>query len=158
MYKHNYLYYIIVTFIASSSLVYAVEDDSPTLKSVSDKLVCQCGCNMILSVCNHINCPSAIPMRNEITQKLEAGIPEAEIIADFVKQYGQQVLSAPPAQGFNLNAYIIPFVLLAAGLLILIFTLRRWRRNVEQSPREGEIQPHSSSNADRIEKELDAFD
>ena len=36
---------------------------------ISDKLVCQCSCQMILRVCNHINCPSAVPMRAEIEKR-----------------------------------------------------------------------------------------
>ena len=158
MYRRNLVYSTLFIAVIAVAAAYADEAEQPTLKSVSNKLVCQCDCNMILYVCNHVNCPSAIPMRKVITQKLDAGVPEEQIIADFVAQYGQQVLSAPPARGFNLNAYIIPFILLFIGLLIIVLTLRRWRRNVEANHLDHEMQPHIPSKADRIEKELEAFD
>jgi len=121
---------------------------------VSDRLVCQCGCNMGLRVCNHENCPSAIPMRHEIETQLQAGTTDDAIVASFVKQYGDQVLSEPPATGFNLAAYVMPGFAVLIGLFIVAAFASRWtsRRRLTTVPA-GPVDPELR---ERIEKELKA--
>src|SRR5262245_23369020 len=67
---------------------------------ISDRLVCQCGCQQGLRVCSHQNCPSATPMRHDIETKLTAGDTDDAIVASFVAQSGDKVLSEPPTSGF----------------------------------------------------------
>ena len=88
--------------------------------AISDRLVCQCGCRMILGVCNHQNCPSGIPMRQEIENKLQAGASNDVIVDSFVATMGKVALSAPPAKGMYLLAWIFPFgAIVAGGIWIL---------------------------------------
>ncbi|HET6348163.1 MAG TPA: cytochrome c-type biogenesis protein [Candidatus Krumholzibacteria bacterium] len=121
---------------------------------VSDALVCQCGCQMILRVCNHQNCPSAIPMRHEIEKQLQAGKTNDEIIASFVAQYGDKVLSEPPATGFNLAAYVMPGFGLLVGLFIVATIASRWmsRHRLAVEP----AAPVDPELRKRIEKEIKA--
>ena len=93
---------------------------------VSDRLVCQCGCNMILQVCNHVNCPSAVPMRHSIETQLLAGAPDDSIVAGFVGEYGLKVLSSPPTSGFNLAAWVMPGFALLVGLFTAVYLSMRW--------------------------------
>ena len=93
---------------------------------VSDRLVCQCGCNMILQVCNHVNCPSAVPMRHSIETQLQAGAPDDSIVAGFVGEYGLKVLSSPPTSGFNLAAWVMPGFALLVGLFAAVYLSMRW--------------------------------
>ncbi|MBI1869597.1 MAG: cytochrome c-type biogenesis protein CcmH [Chlamydiae bacterium] len=120
-------------------------------KSVSEKLVCQCGCFMMLSVCNHENCPSAIPMRKIIEEEIEKGSSESVIIQKFIDQYGIKVLSSPPAHGFNLTAWIMPGLVMMIGLVVVFFFLRRVRKKSFGLPPFSTV---DSSMNDRIEKEL----
>ena len=119
---------------------------------ISDHLVCQCGCSMILRVCNHQNCPSGIPMRHEIEKQLQAGNDDDKIIASFVAEYGQQVLSEPPATGFNLAAYVMPGFGLLIGLFIVGTLASRWasKRRLVTSPAAA-VDPELR---ERIENEL----
>jgi cytochrome c-type biogenesis protein CcmH len=119
---------------------------------VSDDLVCQCGCNMGLRVCNHENCPSAIPMRHEIETQLTAGADDDSIVASFVKQYGNQVLAKPPASGFNLAAYVMPGFALVIGLFIVATFATRWsnKRRFAAGPPSA-VSPELR---ERIEREL----
>lgn len=94
--------------------------------TISNRLVCQCGCNEVLNVCNHQNCPSAIPMRESIEKQLTAGAPDDSIVQGFVKQYGLKVLSSPPAKGFNLAAWVMPGFALLIGILIALYIAARW--------------------------------
>lgn len=104
---------------------------------ISDRLICQCGCQMVLRVCNHQNCPSAIPMRREIEEKLLAGESADAIVQGFVDEHGLKVLSAPPAEGLNLAAWIMPGFAVLVGLLIVIHFAGHWaarRRLAEAAP------------------------
>jgi cytochrome c-type biogenesis protein CcmH len=93
---------------------------------VSDKLICQCGCNYGLSHCPHLECPSAPVLRAAIREKLAAGQSEEQVLQAMVAQFGPAVLAAPPTEGFNLTAWIMPFVALALGLWLAIVVVRRW--------------------------------
>ncbi len=81
--------------------------EAQRFNDVSDRLVCQCGCQMILRVCNHQNCPSAIPMRREIERKIQDDVGDDEIVAAFVDEHGLKVLSSPPAEGLNLACLVM---------------------------------------------------
>jgi cytochrome c-type biogenesis protein CcmH/NrfF len=121
---------------------------------VSDDLVCQCGCNMGLRVCNHENCPSAIPMRHDIESQLQEGKADDTIVGSFVQKYGDQVLAEPPASGFNLAAYVMPGFGLVIGLFLVAMFASRWsnKRRLSTGP------PSAVDPAlrERIERELKA--
>ena len=95
---------------------------------IEESLVCQCGCGLTVHACNHLNCPSGIPIKEEVARRLAAGETKEQILAHFAERYGEKVLSAPTLRGFNLVAWIAPaaFVLLGGG--IVAFVSRRWRR------------------------------
>lgn len=97
-------------------------------RETSEALVCQCGCNMILYVCNHQNCPSATPFREEIERQIREGKGKDAIVASFVEKNGPVVLSAPPARGFDLAAWVMPFVALLLGGVFLLSFLGARRR------------------------------
>ena len=42
------------------------------------------------------------------------------------KEYGTTILAAPTTTGFNRVAWVMPFLVLAAGLSVAIFFIRRW--------------------------------
>ena len=72
--------------------------------------------------------PSALAreMRLVVKEQLRAGRTEAEVKAYFVSKYGEWVLLAPPAQGFNLVLYLLPVALLVGGFAGLAVVVRRW--------------------------------
>ncbi len=125
-----------------------------TFNTISQKLVCQCSCLMILSVCNHENCPSALPMRKEIEEKIQQGQGVDAIIDGFVKTYGLKVLSAPPSKGFHLTAWIMPGLILVVGLITVIILLKSLRKKAILKNNT----PVLNQNLDhQIEKELEEF-
>ena len=97
-------------------------------KTLGTKLMCMCGCGQILTQCNHINCPSSGPMLKELDAHVAKGEADDLIIQDFVQEYGEKVLSAPPAHGFNSIAWYIPGVAFALGLGIVVVLIRMWRQ------------------------------
>ena len=101
----------------------------PTVKSIADGLICQCGgCNFPVGTCNHEQCSSRDDMKAMAQKEIEAGKDEAAIFQDFVLRYGVKVLATPPASGFNLSVWILPAVGAVLGLAAVIVLARRWRR------------------------------
>jgi cytochrome c-type biogenesis protein CcmH/NrfF len=102
--------------------------DEAAFRRISDKLICQCGCNYGLSVCPHLECPSAPRLRAAIRAELEARKSDEEILQVMVANFGPAVLAAPPARGgFNLLGWVMPFLALLAGLWVVERLVRAWR-------------------------------
>ena len=96
----RYVFIILISLISFFNLqaqeVYTDFIDQKQIQSftkVSTSLVCQCGCNFILSVCPHIECPWGIPIRRFIEQKIKEGLSEEEIIDKFQNGFGNSLYS-----------------------------------------------------------------
>ncbi len=96
-------------------------------RRVSNRLLCQCGCNYMVLSCNHLDCPSATYIRKTIKNSLADGMSEDVIVANFVDQYGVQILPEPPLQGFSLMAWVMPFLVLLLGGGGVSYLLWQWK-------------------------------
>jgi cytochrome c-type biogenesis protein CcmH len=121
---------------------------------VSDRLVCQCGCNMVLRVCNHQNCPSAIPMRHEIEKQLTAGVDDDTIVQSFVTEYGVKVLSSPPTSGFDLAAWVMPGFALLIGMFFAFYMAAKWAAKRKLAAASAPVEVIDPEIQKRIEKEM----
>ena len=97
-----------------------------TQSEIEEALTCQCGCGLTVHSCNHLQCPSGIPLKHEIAEQLGLGKTRPEVLAYFAGKYGEKILSAPTTSGFNLLAWVTPFVLVALGGLLVGLTIMRW--------------------------------
>jgi cytochrome c-type biogenesis protein CcmH len=88
-------------------------------RQACDRLICQCGCNEQLSVCSMQNCSSATPMRAEVRERLQKGETIDQIVESFVQRMGPKVLSAPTTKGFDLTAWVMPFLALCLGIVVV---------------------------------------
>ena len=70
----------------------------------------------------------SLQMRGVITEQLQAGKSEAQIIDYFVAKYGEWILLEPKARGFNLIAYFLPLIMLFAGIGVIWVSVRKWTR------------------------------
>jgi cytochrome c-type biogenesis protein CcmH len=78
------------------------------------------------------NAELAVDLRNEIREKIQTGMSDAEIKDFMVARYGDFVLYRPPVKGTTLALWVGPFLLLAVGGGVLFYNLRRRRqRDVE---------------------------
>ena len=129
--KRHRLALIFSAFVGIASAMLPLHVDAQKTersKALATKLMCMCGCGQILRECNHINCPSSAPMLKELDQHVASGEADDLIVQDFVQQYGEKVLSAPPSTGFNSIAWYIPGVAFALGLGIVLVIIRMWRQ------------------------------
>lgn len=126
-------------------------DDQVT--RISKELYCPVCSGIPLDVCDTQAC---VQWRALIREKLVAGESEEQIRQYFITQYGDRVLGAPPPEGFNLSAYILPALVLVLGALVLGWTARSWLKRPETltpSLTEPRVSPET---AERIARELKA--
>jgi cytochrome c-type biogenesis protein CcmH len=68
----------------------------------------------------------ALEMKGVIRGLLQEGKTPEEVKDYFVDRYGEWVLLEPRREGFNWLVYILPFVVLGAGLVVVGRTVQRW--------------------------------
>jgi cytochrome c-type biogenesis protein CcmH len=108
--------------------------DAPSFQQLEESLTCQCGCGLTVHSCNHLQCPSAIPLRQEVRAQMALGKDRDGILTYFADKYGEKILSAPTTTGFNIAAWVTPFIALFLGAAFVVFTLLRWRRGPRRPP------------------------
>ena len=114
----------------------AASERADGLRQISDRLICQCGCNMVLSECSHQSCPFALPEREKILARIDAGGTEDEIVDEYVADFGRTILSAPPTDGtwLDLLAWILPALALGFGVIVVARVVRDLARPRTSSP------------------------
>ncbi len=125
-----------VTFFAAAILWIPLAHAQQTehAKQLGMKLMCMCGCGQVLVQCNHIGCPSSVPMLKELDSHIARGEADDLVIQNFVQQYGVAVLSSPPNTGFNRVAWLLPGVSFALGLGLIMLVIAQWRRRRVAAP------------------------
>lgn len=106
-------------------------------KILGAKLLCVCGCNQILTACNHVGCTYSHGMLKELDDRVSRNEPDDLTIQAFVQEYGQTVLAAPPTTGFNRAAWIMPIVVPLIALYLFFELVRRWRQRSAMSTASG---------------------
>jgi cytochrome c-type biogenesis protein CcmH len=126
-------YFLVVVALLSLAVLAAFApmalraQQSDRAEQLSGKLMCMCGCGQMLKECNHIDCPLRAGMFKQLEADVTRGESDDLILQDFVQEYGEAVLSSPPARGFNLIAWIFPGAAFAVGLCMVILIVRNWR-------------------------------
>ena len=119
------------------------------LKKLLKSVYCYCGCSReTIEVCI---CGVAQEIEKNFKQKLTLEKTVDQIKSEYLAQYGSQFDAIMKAEGFNLVAYIVPFVLLAIFGGISVVVLKKQKR--------GQIvtQPAGSTNLDGLEEEIQQY-
>ncbi len=95
------------------------------LQDLENALMCKCDdkCGKVLMNCT---CSTSDETRVKFSKMLESGLTVEQIIKMQVDEYGETVLSAPTKFGFNLTAWLTPFIALIAGGFGLRKVLLTW--------------------------------
>jgi len=132
----------------------------PTLATISQALTCQCGCGLTVANCNHPTCSFSVPVREQIESMIGKGESGAQIIAFYRQKYGEKVLSAPTTEGFNMMAWVMPFLVVVLGGAVIVYTASRWRSlpatggaSVVPSP-QADAPPFDAELKDRLAREI----
>lgn len=97
--------------------------------------------------------PLAKQMRDVVRERVKQGQSADEIRAYFLSRYGDYILMEPPKRGINWSIWIIPFLFLFGGAILLYRELQRWVARTPSSS--GNMPPPLDQEArQRIEREL----
>jgi len=118
---------LVCAFSCAIATAIAAGAECPTQAQVAEGLTCQCGCGLTVANCNHPMCSFSVPVRAEIDSMIGRGMSRAQIIAFYRHKFGEKVLSAPTAEGFNLLAWTMPFLAVLLGGAFIVITANRWR-------------------------------
>ena len=103
----------------------ALGSDKETLKRIEANMKCLCECPKLVQDCGD-ECGHAPQIRAHILQLLANGMTEAQVFAEYEKEYGPRIYGAPKPEGFNLVAWVLPFVVLTGGgVLVAVFLKSR---------------------------------
>ena len=114
------------------------------------RMMCTCGCGQILLECNHVGCTSSDKMRNELQAALDKGDNDDLILQGFVQEYGPTVIAAPTATGFNKVAWIMPFVVLALGIVFVWRIVLSWKDRPTPALADGIVIPQQGRELDNL--------
>ena len=123
---------VVLVLVLSALPGLSVHADAPTptpvitddqVNAVARTLYCPVCENTPLDVCGTQACAQ---WRELIRQQLQQGWSVEQIQQYFVENYGARVLAAPPRQGFWWLAYVVPPVIILAGLYVLYRTMKQW--------------------------------
>lgn len=70
---------------------------------------------------------AADQIRTDVRVMLASGLTQDQILQKYVAEYGERILSQPPARGFNSLAYLLPVLFLACGAGVALLVVRRLR-------------------------------
>jgi len=124
------------------------------VNAIAKDLFCPVCENTPLDVCPTDACKE---WREEIRGMLADGKTEAEIKQHFVDYYGARVLSEPPRTGLNWLLYVIPPIIIVAGIFVLFRAFRAWSQPAEMvadANEEDAIPPPDDEYIARMEEEI----
>jgi cytochrome c-type biogenesis protein CcmH/NrfF len=153
---------VLLTALAAVLVVAACgrdDNERVTLAELERELVCPT-CNTTLGLSN---APVADRMRSFIRERIAAGDSESQIKDALVAQFGEGVLAAPPKEGFNLLAWVLPLAGGAVAVALLALALRRWSRGRVDAEEAAEPSANGRPPVDpelerRLDEELARFD
>jgi cytochrome c-type biogenesis protein CcmH len=136
-------------------------DNDASLQAIEKRLRCSCGCGLDIYTCRttDFTCTYSPALHKEVVRLAGQGKSAQQIIDEFVGQYGEAALMAPPRRGFNLAGYFVPSLVIIIAGVILVLTLRRWTRQARAAapatPATSATLDASPAELERLQRELD---
>lgn len=124
----------------------------PTLADLEDEIMCPVCPGETLE---QSSSPAAQQVERLIAVRIQAGDSKQEIKDRLVVQYGPKILAAPPKEGFDLLAWVLPLAGAAGAALVLAFAAWRWSRGRDTLPPEAPLDPELERRVDRELARLD---
>ncbi len=141
----------VLGWVAAAPPPVATQVDEQTVHDVASQL--RCVVCQSLSVADSPS-ETANQMRAIIRERLTAGDSPEQVRAFFVEKYGDWILLSPPKSGFTLLVWVVPFVGLGIGLVLVAVVVRRWSRT-PQTAAPSQIDP---AVRERIRREMSEMD
>ena len=115
---------LIALVVLALPAVAAGSEGNPTLRELEGELMCPtCETTLELS-----NAPAANQIRRFVRERIAAGDTKSEIKDKLVAEFGRGVLAAPPKEGFDLLAWVLPLLGAGLGAAVIAVLIVRWSR------------------------------
>jgi cytochrome c-type biogenesis protein CcmH len=124
----------------------------PTLEDLEDEVMCPVCPGETLE---QSSSPAAQQVERFIAVRIQAGDTKSEIKDKLVAQYGPRILAAPPKEGFDLLAWVLPLAGALCAALVLAFAAWRWSRGRGPPTPEAALDPELERRLDRELARLD---
>jgi cytochrome c-type biogenesis protein CcmH/NrfF len=128
-----------------------------TVNAIEAEVMCPI-CGTLLELAES---PQAKREKVFVAKLVAEGKSKAEVKDALVAQYGPSVLALPKASGFDLSAYLVPILAIAIAVVVLAFSVLRWRRSGRESePSAAEVAADAprGEDAERLEADLSRYD
>jgi cytochrome c-type biogenesis protein CcmH len=107
----------------------------PEVRRVGDRLACLCrSCKNTVATCQMLGCHYTAPARERIIELHKKGLSDDAIVADFVEKGGKAALSVPPAEGFNVMAWLAPPLVVLLGMGVIGWYIKTHRTPAAATP------------------------
>ncbi|SRR5579871_629365 len=138
--------------LVAVTLLGGAGDPGTRFNQLGHQLMCICSCGQILLECNHVGCPDSDMMRNELMASVTRGDSDSLVQQAFVQKYGPTVLAAPTTSGFDRTAWIMPFVILVAGFILVAYIVRAWKNRPAPALADG-LRPVRGADLDQFREQ-----
>ena len=148
-------------------LLMGADGQSVRFQKLGDKIMCTCSCGQMLLKCNHVGCPNSARMIGQLHDQLGDGRSgdaanagsaksDEDVLNFFRTEWGVTAVVEPSQHGFELLAWILPFVGLIAGTILLMIVVTKWkRRPVEANSADAVHDPHLDALRARARQETE---
>lgn len=150
---------LLMLALTGGSLAVA-QSPTPGTTQVNEQDVYAIAAQLRCVVCQNLSVgdsPSemANQMRGLIRERLATGETPDQVIQYFVGKYGDWILLAPPRHGFTLLVWVLPYVAVLLGLVVVGWLIVTWTRR-GRAP-SGVPAPHvDAAMSERIRREMEA--
>lgn len=152
------LVFVLLGFLLAAA---PVAQATTQMEDLENALMCKCKdkCGKVLINCT---CDTSKETRKDLHAKLESGLTVKQIVQLYVDKHGETVLSAPTKSGFNLSAWVTPFIALMVGGVGVRRVLRAWVRKSPNTHASEESEspppPATAEHSSRVQRELDGLE
>ena len=132
------------------------------VSEIQKSLICMCECGMTVAACEGaMECSSAARITSEVRALVGKGLSNEAVMATLVDRYGEKIMAAPSKKGFNLTAWVLPFLLIISVAILLYVSLIRWSHHPGAGPEQKDAKispPLPPKYKEVLDKELDELD
>ncbi|MBL4824480.1 MAG: cytochrome c-type biogenesis protein CcmH [SAR324 cluster bacterium] len=155
MFNFRFITVIITLIILSGTLSVSLAEEgekfSARFRKLSDELRCPT-CQGLSVKDSEAGFSNSI--KDKIRELMKNGKSDEEIIAYFVKRYGEWILRSPTKQGFNLLLWILPGAGIVIGLFVVFLRAKRRTNNPENE----ELAQLTAEEERKIKEDLGRFE
>lgn len=157
----------LLLLVLSIGLLMGSDGQAVRYEKLGSKIMCTCSCGQMLLKCNHVGCPNSSKMIAQLHDQLGSGRDagsgntgaaksDEDVLNFFRTEWGVTAVVEPSQHGFELLAWILPFVGLIAGTILLIIVVTKWKRRPAQvNPAEAVRDPHMDALRARARQETE---